>query len=60
MFCIFCGRICDFDASQFCCECRERLERNDRAVYILSLLNEAYIEVRSVRLREKIEKVLLK
>lgn len=58
MLCIFCGRICDMHPSHTCVECQKEIDRNNERVYILSLLKEAYEEVYTIRLREKIERIL--
>ena len=58
MKCIYCGRLCDFDPTHSCNECRIRVARNNERVLLLSLLSEAYPYVTSILLREKIEKVM--
>lgn len=58
MYCIYCGRICDFHPSRLCIECRERIEKNNERVYLMSLLVEAIQFITDIQLLEKIEKVV--
>jgi len=58
MKCIYCKRLCDFDETRACEECRIKVAVNNKKVYVLSLLKEAYSFVSDIALREKIEAVL--
>ncbi len=58
MLCIYCGRLCDFDETYACNECRDRVSKNNERVYLLALLMEAYPFIRDIGLREKMEVVL--
>jgi len=57
MYCILCGRICDYEPGGFCTDCILLISQNNLRVAILSLLDEA-AEFCPVHLRERIEKVL--
>jgi hypothetical protein len=59
MYCVYCGRICDYHPSHYCIDCMIHARQNDRMVYILSLLKEAYAYVDNIQLREKIEKIVV-
>ena len=58
MFCIYCGRICDYNPTHTCHVCAREVSDNNDRVFILSLLLEAYQYIPEIKLREKIEFVL--
>jgi len=58
MYCIYCGRIFDFDGSYCCHECRIKISRINERIYLISLLLEAYPYIPNIKLRGKIEKVI--
>lgn len=58
MYCLRCGGICDPRPSGFCMNCQRIIDDRNYLMYVLSLLKEAYQEVVTIRLREKIEKVI--
>jgi hypothetical protein len=58
MYCIYCGRICDYHDSRTCNECRAEIARNNERVYLIILLLEAYPYISSIPLREKIEALI--
>jgi len=58
MFCIYCGRICDYNPTHACHVCAREVSDNNERVFILSLLLEAYQYIPEIKLREKIEFVL--
>ena len=60
MFCIYCGRVCDFDESHVCQWCKIKIAKNNDKVKIFSLLAEAYPYVTDIKLRERIEAVIFK
>lgn len=53
-----CGGICDPTPTRFCVNCQKKIDDRNHLVYVLSLLKEAYEEVYTIKLREKIEKVI--
>jgi hypothetical protein len=58
MYCIYCGRLGDFDEHIFCEECRIKVAKNNERVYLICLLLEVYPYISDIRLREKIESVV--
>lgn len=58
MFCIICGKLGDYADTLICAACSDAIAKNNRIVAVLSLLAEAYKEVQSIHLRQKIENVL--
>jgi len=58
VFCIICGRLGDFTETLICASCSNVIAKNNRMVAVLSLLAEAYKEVQSTHLRQRIENVL--
>lgn len=60
MYCIYCGRLADYDETRACRECKHKIAVINQRAYLLSLLKEAYPHVSSIRLRKKIEAVFQK
>lgn len=58
MYCIYCHKLCDYRPSHVCEICERKVRINNTSVAIKALLKEAYQYVPSIRLREKIEKVI--
>lgn len=58
MYCIYCGRLCDFQDDYTCKECKERITRVNQRVYIISLLAECYPYIPDIALRIKVEAII--
>lgn len=58
VYCLMCHRLLDFRPCGFCHECERNINTNNERVYYLSLLKYVYKDIRSIWVREKIEKVL--
>ena len=57
MYCIYCGRLCDFDESHGCEECRQKVNAVSERVCLISVLKEAYPQVDGW-LKRKIDRIL--
>jgi len=60
MFCLYCGHICDYDPSQFCINCQNKIEENNKHALLMYLLKESYRFVPEIWLRKRIEELFEK
>ncbi len=58
MYCIYCGRLCDYHETHSCLPCRIKIARNNERVYFITLLLEAYRYIKPLLLRGKIEAII--
>jgi len=58
VYCVYCGRLCDFDETHTCEDCKIRIAKINERVYLICLLSEAYAYIPDISLREKIEAII--
>ena len=56
--CVLCHKLDNLPDTNLCSVCKEKVDQVNLICYLKSLLKECYDEVATIKLREKIEKVL--